>query len=110
VHFLESEIEALDPREAVFNEVNGDESREARSKSAMAGQRGRKTSHTKWAALIAAVVQLDREKKLNSSEFSRPKDLRDEIQVRLEDHEQFDDRHIDPVVSYIYKNLLIDDA
>lgn len=68
-------------------------------------RRGPKPS-IRWAALVKGVLNLEREDKLFVGGFDSPRALQEMLQNEIPENQQFDDRTIEGVVSYIYQNLL----
>lgn len=106
VHFLESEILALTPGEPIFSALPSSTFRETGVREAAGRRRGPKPAHAKWAALIKAVLDLERDGKLYTTYYAGPSLLLKDIQSLIEPELLLDDRTIDPVVSYIYDRLL----
>lgn len=68
-------------------------------------KRGPKPAYSKWAALIEAVVILERTGRLKQA-YAGPGKLLEELQLQVPEDLQLDDRTIEPVVSYIYDRIL----
>jgi hypothetical protein len=106
VHFLESELADLDPALPVFRELGPSRNREVGMDIAVVRRRGPKSPHRKWSALIEAVLTLERDGQLVTTQYSRPSELLNDIRELIHPDLRLDDRTIDPIVSHIYAKLL----
>lgn len=98
VHFLRSETESLDSANLPLSDTAG-------VAPAASKRRGPKPS-MRWAALIEAVLALERDGELVTGRFSGPGELRGAIQGRIPPDQLLEDRTIEAVVAYIYERLL----
>ena len=105
VHFLMSDLDKLKPDLPAFAELLTPRDSKARIEQIKGARRGPKPS-IRWAAFIEAILQLERDGDLMTAQYDGPVKLLDTIQGRIGLDKQFDPRPIEPVVSYIYANLL----
>jgi hypothetical protein len=105
VHFLMSDLDKLKPDLPVFAELLTPGDTQTRIEQIKGARRGPKPS-IRWAAFVQAILQLERDGDLMTAQYDGPVRLLDTIQERIDLEKQFDARTIEPVVSYIYANLL----
>ena len=60
----------------------------------------------RWAALIEAILKLERDGELVTGSFDGPGALLQRLQQIVPEERQFDDRSIEPIVSYLFEHLL----
>lgn len=96
VTFRTDELDRLDPSNPVLLEVQ----------ATAVVRRGPKAQANKWGALIGAFLELDRQNKLNVTDFEGIGDLLRAVEDAVPPDLMFSDRTIDGVLGYVWEHHL----